>query len=116
MKTSADLNHLKLALRDNLCGECPEHAPAQPIEHPLEAQSAQPDATAPAAASCETDCSVFVNLPRLARVAKEGEPPCGYSVYEKSLESCDGQVRKTDLAQALTILESAEKEKKPASD
>ena len=107
MKSPADLNHLKLALRDKLCGECPEHAP--------QVQSAQP-ASSPAAEPCESDCSVFVNLPRLARVAKAGEPPCGYSVYEKSLESCDGQLRKTDLAQALAILESAEKEKKPATD
>ena len=107
MKSPADLNQLKLALRDNLCGECPEHAP--------QVQSATP-AAPPAAEPCETDCSVFVNLPRLARVAKEGEPPCGYSVYEKSLESCDGQVRKTDITHAMSILESAEKEKKPALD
>ena len=106
MKSPADLNQLKLALRDNLCGECPEHAP--------QVQSAHAPAP-PAAEPCETDCSVFVNLPRLARVAKEGEPPCGYSVYEKSLESCDGQVRKANINQALSILESAEKEKKTVS-
>jgi hypothetical protein len=59
------------------------------------------------AAACESDCALFVNLPRLARLVKEGEPPCGYAVFSKSLESYGGQTRGTDVVRALAILESA---------
>jgi hypothetical protein len=109
MKSPADVNHLKLALRDQLCGECPEHVGDHSVEHPVHEVAVPPPAE-----PCESDCSLFVNLPRLARLTEEGEPPCGYTVFAKSLEDCQGQVRHTDVAQALTIIESAASESSPA--
>jgi hypothetical protein len=100
MDKAADLNDLKTRLRDELCGECPGRSEG---DAPAPAESQPP----PAAAQCESDCALFVNLPRLARVAKEGEPPCGYEVFSKSLDHASGNVRNNEVARALTVLESA---------
>ncbi len=97
MKTSSNLNGLRSALRVQLCVECEQQSAASPAAPP-----------APAVAPCEGDCPLFVNLPRLARVAKEGVPPCGYDVYSKSLDPARGKTQVPDIAEALRIIEVAE--------
>jgi hypothetical protein len=72
------------------------------------AAAAPAAAGAPAgAAACEGDCTLFANLPRLARVAREGELPCGFDVFDKSLPAVAGQSHAPQVGRALTILEAA---------
>jgi hypothetical protein len=98
MNSSPKIEHLKTALRIRLCGECS----VRPAEN---APAATATATGPA--PCESDCQLYVNLPKLARLVKEGEPPCGYEVFAKSLASQAGKSPGTDIVLALAILESA---------
>jgi hypothetical protein len=91
MTTKSELDHLKSALRGEVCAEC--------------ARRLADDAIAPPAKDrCESDCSLFVNLPRLARVAREGEPPCGYGVFAKSLQAEGGG---PDVVRAMNVIEAA---------
>lgn len=88
-----DLEQLKAALRSRLCVDC-------------EQRSKDDLPAPPAPARCEEDCAVFSNLQRLARVAREGEPPCGFEVFANSLAATAGKMRSPNLVRALTIMES----------
>jgi hypothetical protein len=94
MEANKDQDELKAALRTHLCVEC-------------ELRDSSDNSARQAPARCETECTLFSNLPRLARVASEGEPPCGYEVFAKSLQPFLGEVRRLDLPHALRILETA---------
>jgi hypothetical protein len=94
MTSPPQLQHMKLALRGQVCNECaaPVHSLPQPPT---------------VVAQCEDACPLFVNLPRLARVVEAGEPPCGYEIFAKSLEPFPGNAPGPDVAHALTVLEAA---------
>jgi len=91
MNTKSELEHLKSALRGEVCTDC-------------ERRAADDSIAVPANARCEGDCSLFVNLPRLARVAREGEPPCGYGVFAKSLQT---EGVGPDVVHAMNVIEAA---------
>jgi len=90
-----DLDGLKSALRSEVCNECGQ-------------RSGDPGVPPPQAARCEDQCTLFANLPRLARITEEGEPPCGYEVFAKSLQPFLGTPERLNLVHALTIIEAAQ--------
>jgi hypothetical protein len=94
MTLAPRLDLLKLALRGQVCIEC--STPTHSITR-----------SAPAIAECEGACPLFVNLPRLARVVQEGEPPGGYEIFTKSLQPFPGDTPGPDVVHALTVLETA---------
>jgi hypothetical protein len=135
MKSPVDLKDLKLALRDQMCADCehrvpddppapqkvaaqmdaPQGAAAQtdgprskaPIQTAVGEQVGRGELAPPVAAKCESECALFTHLPRLARVAQEGEPPCGFEVFAKSLQNSSGQAHVPNIVHALTIIEAA---------
>jgi hypothetical protein len=99
MNESDDLNSLRVALREQLCITCQQRMPGdtRPVSQ---------------AARCESDCTLFANLQRLARVVNQGEPPCGYDVFAKSLQPFLGTSDRLNLVQALSVLEHAQAERR----
>jgi len=95
MNEPDNIDDLTLALREKLCVDCGQRSPGDTTPPP-------------AAAHCESECMLFANLPRLARVVEHGEPPCGYEVFAKSLQPFLGTSDRLNLVQALTILETAQ--------
>jgi hypothetical protein len=89
---------LKTILREQVCARCASRLDAD--------GAAAPTGPAPAADQGESECSLFANLPRLARLARDGEPPCGYQILDRSLTSLGGAARTPDISQAMAIIES----------
>jgi len=89
------LGILKMALRANVCEECERRDGGAAGDVPIAVD----------AAPCETSCPVFVHLPRLIRISRNGEPPCGYAMFGDVLRhpSAAGP----DMELALAVLHRA---------
>jgi hypothetical protein len=93
MQTQLNMENVKLVLRQEICLDCggrtAEDAKSPTIE-----------------AKCEPTCPLIVKLPRLVNLVREGEPPCGYELFLKSLQQTEPAGYGPNLLQALSVLES----------